>query len=80
MKRYIIPKDFPVLDISKMEINLDEASLKLLSVMFENTSLKSYEYLYELGININLNAKVVSYDGTYLILADETSYKTDTVI
>jgi NADH dehydrogenase len=80
MKRYIIPKDFPVLDISKMEINLDEASLKLLSVMFENTSLKSYEYLYELGININLNAKVVSYAGTYLILADETSYKTDTVI
>jgi NADH dehydrogenase len=63
-----------------MEINLDEASLKLLSVMFENTSLKSYEYLYELGININLNAKVVSYDETYLTLADETSFKTDTVI
>ena len=80
MKRHVIPKDFPDLDISKMEINLYEASPKLLSVMSENASLKSYEYLNELGINVNLNAKVVSYDGTYLTLADETSFKTDTVI
>ncbi len=80
MKRHVIPKDFPDLDISKMEINLYEASPKLLSAMSENASLKSYEYLNELGINIYLNAKVVSYDGTYLTLADETSFKTDTVI
>jgi len=80
MKLHVIPKDFPDLDISMMDINLYEASPKLLSVMSEQASIKSYEYLNELGVNINLNAKVVSYDGTFLTLADDTSFKTDTVI
>jgi NADH dehydrogenase len=80
MKRFVIPKDFPDLDISKMNINLYEASQKLLSVMSEEASHKSYEYLEELGVNVNLNARVNSYDGSHLILADETSFKTETVI
>ena len=80
MKRYVIPKDFPGLDVSKMSINLYEASSKLLSVMSSNASEKSEIYLKELGINVFLNAKVNDYDGSTITLDDNTTFKTDTVI
>ncbi|AUC76497.1 NAD(P)/FAD-dependent oxidoreductase [Olleya sp. Bg11-27] len=80
MKRFVIPKDFPDLDISNMKINLYEASPKLLSVMSEQASLKSLEYLKALGVNVHLNARVANYDGARLTLGDSTSFNTDTVI
>lgn len=80
MKRYVIPKDFPGLDVSKMSINLYEAAPKLLSVMSDNASTKSELYLKELGVNVFLNAKVNSYDGMTITLADSTTFTTDTVI
>ncbi|GEQ86286.1 NADH dehydrogenase [Patiriisocius marinistellae] len=80
MKRYVIPKDFPGLDTSKMSINLYEASPKLLSAMSENASEKSEVYLKELGINVFLNAKVNSYENGTITLEDATTFKTDTVI
>ncbi|GGG48985.1 NAD(P)/FAD-dependent oxidoreductase [Bizionia arctica] len=80
MKRYVIPKDFPDLDTSKMTINLYEAAPKLLAVMSKNASIKSEVYLKELGVNVFLNAKVNSYDGTTITLADNTTFTTDTVI
>jgi NADH dehydrogenase len=80
MKRYVIPKDFPGLDVSKMSINLYEAAPKLLSVMSDNASAKSELYLKQLGINVFFNAKVDAYDGSKITLADETTFNTDTVI
>ncbi len=80
MKRFVIPKDFPELDTSKMHINLYEAVPKLLNVMSENASKKSLEYLKKLGINVFLNAKVATYDGKQLILDNGIVFKTDTVI
>tara|TARA_R110002051_G_scaffold229006_1_gene291067 strand:- start:4960 stop:6228 length:1269 start_codon:yes stop_codon:yes gene_type:complete len=80
MKRYVIPKDFPGLDISKMSINLYEAAPKLLAAMSENASAKSEVYLKELGVKVFLNAKVSAYDGTKITLADTTTFQTDTVI
>ncbi len=80
MKRYVIPKDFPELDTSKMNINLYEASSKLLGAMSEESSKKSYEYLKDLGVNIFLNTRVNGYDGSVLLLPNNTTFSTDTVI
>lgn len=80
MKRYVIPKDFPDLDTSKMNINLYEVAPKLLSSMSDIASSKALEYLKDLGVNVFLNAKVESYKNNTLILEDATEYKTDTVI
>ncbi|WP_179022180.1 NAD(P)/FAD-dependent oxidoreductase [Winogradskyella forsetii] len=80
MKRYVIPKDFPGLDVSKMSINIYEAAPKLLAAMSDNASAKSELYLKQLGINVFLNAKVDAYDGAKITLADETTFNTDTVI
>lgn len=80
MKHYVIPKDFPDLDTTKMSINLYEAAPKLLAVMSEEASNKSLEYLKKLGVNVFLNAKVSSYDGTTVKMKDGSTFETDTVI
>ena len=80
MKHYVLPKDFPDLDFSKMEIHLYEMAPKLLSAMSEQASKKTLLYLQNLGVNVFLNAKVEGYDGSVLKIADGESFKTDTVI
>lgn len=80
MKRYVIPKDFPDLDISKLSINLYQSPSKLLCSMSEEASQKSLEYLTKLGINVFLNSRVVDYDGDLLTLKDGSTFPTDTVI
>jgi len=80
MKHYVLPKDFPDLDLSKMEINLYEAAPKLLSAMSEDSSKMSLKYLIRLGVNVHLNSKVEAYDGTKLSLEDGSNFITDTVI
>lgn len=80
MKHYVLPKDFPDLDLSKMEINLYEAAPKLLGTMSEDSSKMSLKYLIRLGVNVHLNSKVEAYDGTKLSLEDGSNFITDTVI
>ncbi len=80
MKQHVIPKDFPDLDISKMSINLYEASPFLLNAMSKEASEKSLEYLTKLGINVHLNSRVNSYNENRLQLEDGSSFYTDTVI
>jgi len=80
MKRYVIPKDFPELDLSKMHINLYQSSPNVLDVMSEEASAKTLIYLKKLGINVYLNTRANSYNGSVLTLADGTTFPTDTVI
>lgn len=80
MKHFVLPKDFPDLDLSRMQINLYEAASELLSAMSEQASKKTLVYLKELGVVVHLNAKVESYDGTTLSTADGIHFRTDTVI
>ena len=80
MKRYVIPKDFPELDTSKMNIHLYEAGEDLLGAMSQEASDKALEYLEGLGVHVFLNTRVSGYDGTALLLPDNTKFYTDTVI
>lgn len=80
MKRYVLPKDFPQIDFSKMSIKLFEASPKLLANMSEEASEHSLKYLEEMGITVLLNTKVKDYDSHQVYLEDGTTFSTDTVI
>ena len=80
MKHYVLPKDFPDLDFSKMQIHLYEMAPELLSAMSEQASKKTLIYLEKLGVHVFLKAKVESYDGSILKIADGKEFKTDTVI
>ncbi len=80
MKRFVLPKDFPELDLSRMHINLYQSPSRLLNNMSEEASAKSLEYLQDLGVNVFLNSRVTGYDGDNITLADGSTFLTDTVI
>lgn len=80
MKKYIFPKDYPELDISRMRIVLYEAADCLLSGMSDSSSKASKAYLEKLGVEVNLNTRVNHYNGSQLELSDGTTLASKTVI
>ena len=80
MKKFVIPVEFPELELSKMNINLYQSGPELLGTMSEDASDKSLEYLTELGVNVFLNSRVKGYDGSMIELEDGSRFTTNTVI
>lgn len=80
LKNYVLPKDYPELDFSKMKIRLYEASGRLLNGMTEKSGLRAKEYLEKLGVEVHLNTKIDDYDGEVVSLADGTRFKSKNFI
>ncbi len=80
MKEYVLPKDYPELDFSKMTIYLLEGGERTLSVMSEKSSADSSHYLNELGVTIRTNTIAKDYDGEFVSLSDGTNIPSRTVI
>ncbi|UEG49181.1 NAD(P)/FAD-dependent oxidoreductase [Ferruginibacter lapsinanis] len=68
MKRFVLPKDYPELDFSKMKIYLLEGSSKVLGAMAEKSSIRSKKYLEELGVTILTDSILKDYDGQAVLL------------
>jgi NADH:ubiquinone reductase (H+-translocating) len=71
-KRHIIPKDYPSIDPSLMNIHLIEAGNRLLPAMSAGASSKSHEFLIRMGVKVWLSTKVQNYDGLNVELTDGT--------
>ncbi len=80
MKRYVLPKDYPELNMHNMKIMLFEASPRLLAGMSETSSKVARKYLDELGVEVHTGTLVVDYDGRTLSLPDGKSVDVKTVI
>ena len=80
MKKYVLPKDYPELDFSKMNIYLLEGADKTLGTMSEKSSLQSQKYLERLGVKVMTNAFVKEYDGTSVFLNKGEQITTATMI
>ena len=80
MKKFILPKDYPDLDFSKLNIYLIEGSPNLLGPMSDLAHKKSFEYLSNMGVNIWTEGRVVDYDGKTISLADGRTIKTRNLI
>ena len=68
MKRFILPKDYPEMKDSELNIYLIEASDRLLSGMSKHSSQKSEEFLRKMGVTVMLNEKVLDYQEHKVIL------------
>ena len=68
MRRFVLPKDYPELDFSKMKIYLLEGSPKTLGAMSEKSSEDSYNYLEKLKVIVERNTVVKDYDGKTVTL------------
>lgn len=80
MKKAILPKDYPDLDIRKMEINLIQSSDRILNTMSENASEKAEKFLIDLGVEVWKNVRVTSYDGKIVTTNSDLSFESATVI
>ncbi|PIQ29946.1 MAG: FAD-dependent oxidoreductase [Bacteroidetes bacterium CG18_big_fil_WC_8_21_14_2_50_41_14] len=80
MKKYIFPKDYPELDLSKMRIIIYEAASRLLASMSEEASAWALKYLKKLHVEVNLNTRVEHYDGNCIRLSDRSIVSSKTVI
>jgi len=80
MRRYVLPKDYPELDFSKMNIFLLEGTQKTLGHMSEKSSMQSKKYLEKLGVKVMTGAKVKDYDGKNVLLGDGQSITSATVV
>ncbi|MFI5203496.1 MAG: NAD(P)/FAD-dependent oxidoreductase [Flavobacteriales bacterium] len=79
LRRHILAKDYPDLDISKMQIHLIEAAPRVLAAMSNNASVKAEKSLLGMGIVIHKNVRVESYDG-FSLHAGELKLQTRTLI
>ncbi|MCB8995587.1 MAG: NAD(P)/FAD-dependent oxidoreductase [Bacteroidales bacterium] len=62
MKRFVLPKDYPELDFSRMGIYLIEASERLLAAMSPKSSATVEKYLIKMGVNVHTSTKVLSFE------------------
>lgn len=73
MKRYIIPREYPQLDLEEINITLIEGSDRVLRTMSDKSSAEALGYLESLLVNVKLNHNMKSYaDGLITLDNDET--------
>jgi NADH dehydrogenase len=80
MKRFILQKDYPELDITKMHIYLLEGSPNVLNAMSPSSKAKARQYLTKMGVDIHTGTVVQDYDGKQAVLKDGTTIPAALVI
>jgi len=80
MKKAILPKDYPDLDVRKMEINLIQSGDRILNTMSKNASEKAEKFLLDLGVSVWKNVRVIGYDGKIVTTNSDLSFDSATVI
>ncbi len=58
LRRHVLPRDFPELDVGQARIVLLEASDRMLEAMPERMQRKALEKLREMGVDVQLGARV----------------------
>lgn len=80
MKRYVLPKDYPELDFSRMNIYLLEGGDRTLATMSHKSSEQSCKYLHKLGVTVMTKTIVKDYDGQNVTTQDGKIIPAKTVI
>lgn len=80
LKKHVLSKDYPDLDLRKMEIHLIEAAPRVLAAMDKASSTKALEYLLELDVNVWTDTIVKSNDGKVVTTAKGRQFHSDTVV
>lgn len=80
MKKAILQKDYPDLDIDKMQINLIQSGDRILNTMSEKSSAAAEKFLLKLGVKIWKNVRVSNYDGRIINTNSDLTFDAATVI
>lgn len=80
MKKHVVPSDYKELDATLMQVHLIEASPRLLAAMSEDSSAAALRFLTDMGVQVQLNTSVTSYNGQQLTLSNGKVLETETVV
>lgn len=80
MRRYVLPKDYPELDFTKMKIYLLEGGPKTLGAMSDKSSHDSFEYMQRLGVIVKTNTILKDYDGKIATMQNGGTIESSMVI
>jgi NADH:ubiquinone reductase (H+-translocating) len=80
IKNKILPKDFPGLDLNKLNIILLEGSNDTLNAMSKFARISSKKYLLDLGVMVKTGILVTAYDGVTATLNNQETIKSPLVI
>jgi NADH dehydrogenase len=80
IKRNILPKDYPGIDFTKLNIILVEGSKSTLSSMSKHAQSASVAYITELGVKLRTELVVKNYDGAIVTLSNGETIKTKNLI
>jgi NADH dehydrogenase len=80
MKKAVLPKDYPDLDINKMQIHLVQSGERILDTMSEKSSVEAEKFLTNLGVIVHKNIRVTGYDSVVVSTNTDVEFHSSTVI
>ncbi len=80
MKNAVLPKDYPDLDINKMQIHLVQSGDRILNTMSEKSSIAAEKFLTKLGVHVHKNVRVTGYDSFVVTTNSDLEFHSSTVI
>jgi len=80
LKKHVLPKDYPELNMKDVQVYLIEGALEVLGSMSEQASSKAKSFLEKLGVHVLTNLRVESYNGKLIKLSDGQSINTKNVL
>ena len=80
LKLHVLPRDYPELDVKRMQIHIVDLQERLLNNMSMEASASAAKCLKKYQVNLWLKTKVVSYDGRAIALSNGKKILSDMVI
>ncbi|HTJ14127.1 MAG TPA: NAD(P)/FAD-dependent oxidoreductase [Dinghuibacter sp.] len=80
LRKYVLPKDYPNLDFSRMKIYVIEGLDRVLPPMSPASSARAHKDLERMGVEVRLNTFVSNYDGDILTFKNGETLRTATVV
>ena len=80
MRKHVLPKDYPELDLRAMQIFLVEAGAAVLGPMSKKSQDNAKRYLDELGVTVRLNTAIKKYENSRAYYSDTEFIPTENLV
>lgn len=80
MRRHVLPKDYPELDLQQMQVILVEAGKEVLGPMSAKSQQEAKRYLEELGVIVRLNTSIKRFENCRAYYSDTEYIPTENLI
>ncbi|MFZ1379893.1 MAG: NAD(P)/FAD-dependent oxidoreductase [Saprospiraceae bacterium] len=80
LKKHVLPKDYPELNLNEMDIHLVQSRARILDAMSDKSSLTALDNLANMGVKVHLNSRVLDITDNEVTLSSGDKIFTKKVI